>query len=159
MEDKQEKVLVDPHNMARDAKGRFLPGQLPATAIMPGDSQRGRLLAKRRQEAGARAAREALADRAAERGLQRSPVAAVGLMAGMAYEAGLSGFVGDRVVNADGSEWTRVDRRGGVVAAALALKLADMLPEDRQRAAVAAVQVVVTAGGRLDAVEGEWTEG
>ena len=153
------KVVVDPRKMLRDDRGRWLPGQRPTTGIVPGDTARASAMAKRLHEKRAIAARNALADRAAERGLARSPVAAAGLLAGMAFEGALSGFSGDKVVNADGSEWYRVDRRGGVAAGTLALKLADMMPQERNVQQVALQQVVVTGGRQLDAIEGEWEEG
>ena len=149
MEDKQEKVLVDPHNMARDAKGRWLPGQTPNTALsLSADRARemGLRGVERRRELAAKYARAEVLKAVKDGGMDaRGPAEAVGMIAGE--------FARSALANA-------MDKpRDAVPAAKLALRLADMLPEDRQRAAVAAVQVVVTAGGRLDAVEGEWSEG
>ena len=150
----EDKPIVDPKNMARDAKGLWLPGQRPATGIMPGDSERARMLGKmggeRRRQLAAQRARDAITEVVREAGgvsteHVKGPAGAVGYIAGELVRTSLANMI--------------EKPRDIAPALKLGLRLADMLPEDRQRAAVAAVQVVVTAGGRLDAVEGEWTEG
>ena len=125
-----------------DSRGRFLPGVKPATAIQ--GSEQGRQLRQRQVEQGAIAARRALAERAAEQGVQRSPAAAVGLLAGMSYDASLANLM-DKP-------------REGVEAGKFALRLAGMLPaDDRQAAAVAAVVIQLAPEAR-DFVEGVWHE-
>ena len=142
-----DKPIVDPHNMARDAKGRFLPGQMPNTALSLSHDralEMGRRGVERRRELSAKLARAEVLKAVKEGGMDaRGSAEAVGMIAGE--------FARSALANA-------MDKpRDAVPAAKLALRLADMLPEDRQRSAVAAVQVVVTAGASMDAVEGEWT--
>jgi len=122
--------------------GKFLPGHKPTTGIAVGDSQRASQMAARRRELAAIAARQALADRAQSEGLQRSPVAAYGLLAGIAYDAASANMM-DKP-------------REGVEAGKFALRLAQMLPEaDKQAANVAAVQVILApeVGAWLEAAE------
>lgn len=125
--------------------GRFLPGSKPTTGIAPGDSRRARELSTRRHELAAREARRALAERAAADGLQRSPVAAYGVLAGMAYDSALANML-DKP-------------REAVEAGKFTLRLAGMLPEV-DRAAVSQTAVVINlapdAAGFVDSV---WREG
>lgn len=126
------KAIVLSNGTLKDpVTGHFMPGSKPATAI--GSSERGRELARRKHELAAIAARQALAQRAEKHGVQRSPVAAVGLLAGKAYDAALAGFEGDHVILADGAEYDKPDRRGAVEAGKFALRLADMLPADEKQ--------------------------
>ena len=142
--DKPQPIVVDPHNMPRDAKGHFLPGYAPNTGIMRGDSRRGSELAARRQELAGKAARQALALKAQEQGLACSPVAAYGLLAGAAYDASLANLM-DKP-------------REGVEAGKFALRLAGMLPEaDKQQTIGVAVQVVLAPEARAF-VEGLWQD-
>ena len=146
-EQKQEKPLVDPHNMARDAKGRFLPGQMPNTALSLSHEravEMGKRGAERKRELAAKYARKYVTEAVQAGGLDaKGPSEAVGMMAGE--------FAKSALANA-------MDKpRDAVPAAKLALRLADMLPEDRQRAAVAAVQVIVN-GGDVTAMDAEWAD-
>ena len=151
--DNQDKPIVDPHNMAKDARGRWLPGQTPNTAFSLTHEravEAGRKGGERRRELAAQKARKEATVAVREAGglsaeHVKGPAGAVGYIAGELVRTSLANMI--------------EKPRDIVPALKLALRLADMLPEDRQRSAVAAVQVVVTAGGRLDAVEGEWTEG
>jgi len=145
MEEKQEKPLVDVRNMARDAKGRFLPGQMPNTALSLSHEravEMGRRGAERKRGLAAKYARKYVTEAVQAGGLDaKGPAEAVGMMAGE--------FAKSALANA-------MDKpRDAVPAAKLALRLADMLPEERQRAAVAAVQVVVS-GGDVTAMDAEW---
>lgn len=127
--------------MLRDEKGHFLPGQQPPAMIR--SSEQAAAMARRKHELAAIAARKALAQKAEERGVQRSPIAAVGLLAGKAYDAAIAGFDGDHVILADGAEYDKPDRRGAVEAGKFALRLADMLPADER------AQAMPPSGGAL----------
>jgi len=133
-------TLVDPETH------RFMPGGRPSTAIRT--REQASAMAKRRHELAGIAARKALADAAAEHGHQRSSVAAVGLLVKRSYEASLTGYEGDKVVNADGSEWYRVDRRGATEAAKFSLKLAGYGAEE-QRGSGSMVNVQVNVSPEL----------
>ena len=123
---------------------RFLPGVIPTTGIQRGDSKRASELAARRHELAGKAARQALADKAAAQGLQRSPVAAYGLLAGEAYDSALANMMDKPREAAEVSK--------------LALRLAGMLPaDDRQAQAVAAVVIQLAPEAR-EFVEGVWHE-
>ena len=140
--DKPQPIVVDPHNMPRDAKGHFLPGYKPTSSIV--GSQQASAMATRRHELAAISARQALAQRAEAEGLQRSPVAAFGLLAGAAYDASLANLM-DKP-------------REGVEAGKFALRLAGMLPEaDKQQNIGVAVQIVL-APEAASFVEGVWRE-
>lgn len=112
----------DKHGGIRNDKGEWLQRPPGSATIFAG--QRAVEMGRRRVAKAKEAARKRLAERAKEAGLQRSSVAAVALLADEAYQSARAGFKGDLVVNADGSEWYRQDRRGSVDAAKFALKWA-----------------------------------
>lgn len=138
--------IVDPHNMARDSRGRFLPGQTPNTAVSLSHDKAvaaGYKGAERRRELAAQHARRYVTEAMQQGGLDaKGPAQAVGMMAGE--------FAKSALANA-------MDKpRDATAAAKLALKLADMLPEDRRSVAVAAVQVVVSQPPA--ALDAEWRD-
>ena len=147
-EHKQEKPVVDPHNMARDAQGRFLPGQMPATALSRTHDRAveiGRRGGERRRELAAMHARAEGVKAMQEGGFDaKGPAQAVGMLAGE--------FAKSALANA-------MDKpRDAVPAAKLALRLADMLPEERRGAQAAAVVNVTVGGGDTRAIDAEWAE-
>jgi hypothetical protein len=119
----ERKPIVLKNGTLKDpVTGHFLPGSKPTTAIM--SSAQGKALSVRRQEAGQRYAREALARKAEENGLARSPAAAVGLAAGTLFEAALTVAPEGKVREA----------REGFMGA---IRLAGMLSADERAPAVA----------------------
>jgi len=124
-----EVVRVLANGTPVDSRGRFLPGAQPTTAIAKGDSARGRELAARLREKCAASARLALAERAEAEGLQRSPAAAYGLLAGEAYDSARANIM-DKP-------------REGVEAGKFALRLGQLLPTEDKTQNVQAVQIVL----------------
>jgi len=108
---------------------KFLPGHKPTTGIMPGDSVRAGELSARRIEKAGRLARQALAERAEAEGLQRSPAAAYGVLAGLAYDSATANML-DKP-------------REAVEAGKFSLRLARMLPSEEKQQNVQAVQIVL----------------
>src|SRR3989304_3235418 len=147
--EEQRKPIVLRNGTLKDpVTGYFLSGpDAEHKPIRKGDSVAASALARRRHELAAIQARKALADVAEEKGYQRSPVAAVGLLARRAAEGALAGFEGEEVQLADGGSYNRRDLRGGKEAAKFALQLAGMLSPDER--AVPAVAVQVNIGPEL----------
>ena len=152
-EHKQDKPVVDPHNMARDAKGWWLPGQRPATGIMPGDSERARMLGRlggqRRRELAAARAREAIVEVVREAGgvsteRVRGPAGAVGYIAGELVRTSLANMI--------------EKPRDIAPTLKLGLRLADMLPAENKGAQAAAIVTVTVGGGDTRAIDAEWVE-
>ena len=141
--------IVDPHDLARDSKGRWLPGQTPATALSLTHDKAvamGRKGAERRAElTAAKTRKETLAivqEHVGEMRTVSGPSEAVAIMAGE--------FVRSALANA-------MDKpRDAATAAKLALRLADMLPQENRATAVAAVQVVVSQPPA--ALDAEWRD-
>jgi len=136
-------IVVDPHFMPRDSKGHFLPGYRPTSSIV--SSQQGRDMRARLTEAGQRSARQALADKAKENGLQRSPAAAVGLAAGTLFEAAMTCAPDGKVREAkEGFSY--------------AIRLAGMQPADEKQAMVV-VPVQINIGPELVRAYGDEESG
>jgi len=122
-----DKPIVLANGTLKDPEtGRFLPGSRPTSVIA--SSEQARSMVRRKQELGAIAARKALAEKAAENGLQRSPAAAVGLAAGTLYEAAMTVAPEGKV-------------REAVEGFRMALRLGDMLPADDKQAAGARISI------------------
>ena len=123
---------------------RIAPGGGVTTAIPKGDSARGRELALRRVELAKAASRKALAEVAEELGIDKSPVKAVGALAGESYRSAMNNM--------------QDKPREAVEAGKFALRLADMLPQvESQQGPIAAVQIVMAPEAQ-SFVDGLWTE-
>jgi predicted transcriptional regulator len=143
----ERKPIVLKNGTLKDpVTGHFLTGpDAEHKPIAKGDSAAASALATRRHQQSQVAARNALAEEAERRGVQRSAVAAVGLLAGKAYAGAVAGFEGEEVQLADGGSYLRRDLRGGKEAGKFALQLAGMLPaEERGAQVVVPIQVNVS---------------
>jgi hypothetical protein len=131
METEGRKPIVLRNGTLKDpVTGHFLSG--PVTGKIT-SSEMGSQMARRRHEKARVAARIALAEAAERKGVQRSAVAAVGLLAGKAFDGAVAGFEGEEVQLADGGSYNKRDLRGGKEAAKFALQLAGLLEDERQQ--------------------------
>jgi len=132
------KVVVDPSNMARGERGRWLPGQRPITGIMPGDTNRALDMRARRTASWARGGgkglKRAAAEYAEKHGITLEEAAEV-----YAEEIG-KGVLANAVDKPHDASRALVN----------VAKMAQLI-EDRQRTAQTAVQVNVVLGDRVQA--------
>jgi hypothetical protein len=148
--DSMAEELVPPPNVRVLANGtwydndthRFVKGGYPSTGIQRGDSKRAHEMNVIRREKAAIASRKAIAAAATlakDNGVQYTPAAAVGYLAGEAYTSSLANMM-DKP-------------REAVDAGKFALRLADLMPVDeKQQQFAVGVQIVLASdvGAWLD---------